>query len=394
MAAKKDYYEVLGVSRSATIEEIKSAYRKLAMQYHPDRNPGNKAAEEKFKEVTEAYEVLSDPQKREKYDRFGHDGLKGAAGPDFGFDFHDPFSIFEEVFGFGDFFGTRRRRRGASRKPRGNDLQVKLQLSLEEIAQGVRKKIKINKLIRCDVCGGTGAKAGSRPIQCPTCNGTGEIRQVSQSIFGRMINVTTCPQCRGEGKLIGEACTTCRGEGVVRGTETIEVDIPPGVTTGNYLTVQGKGNAGPRGGPAGDLIVTIEEKEHPLFIRHGNDLIYDLFLSYPQAVLGDDALIPTIEVDEAGAELPEEDHNRYKQVKINIPPGTQPGKVFRLRGKGLPELNSYRKGDLLVRVKLWVPTKVSPREKEILQELAKLENVNPPKREKGFFQKFKEAFNI
>lgn len=393
MAAKKDYYEILGVSRTATLEEIKAAYRKLAMKYHPDKNPGDKAAEEKFKEVTEAYEVLSNPEKRQKYDRFGHDGLKAGAGG-FDFDFSDPFSIFEEVFGFGDIFGSRRRGQRGTRQTRGRDLQIKLKLTLEEIATGVTKKIKINRLIPCETCGGSGAKPGSRPHACPTCGGTGEIRQVSQSIFGRMINVSTCPRCRGQGTLIGEPCPECRGEGLIRGEETVEVTIPPGVSTGNYLTVQGKGNSGPRGGPAGDLIVVIEEEEHPLFVRHGNDLIYDLYISYPQAVMGTDVEIPTVELEENGKELPASNLNRYKKVKIHIPPGTQPGKVFRIRGKGVQELNSYHRGDLLVQVKVWVPTKVSPREKELLEELSRMENVQPPRKSKSFFKKFKEAFNI
>lgn len=393
---KRDFYEVLGVKRDASADEIKSAYRKMAMKYHPDKNPGNKTAEEKFKEVAEAYEVLSDPQKRQRYDHFGHEGVRGAAsaGPDFGFDFSDPFSIFEQVFGMGDIFGGRGRSRRRSHSNRGRDQQIKLKLTLEEIAAGVTKKIKVNKLVRCAVCHGSGTKAGSKAQTCPTCHGSGEIRQVTQSIFGRMVNVTTCPQCRGEGKIVSNPCPECRGEGIQRGHEMVEVTIPAGVSQGNYLTVPGKGNAGLRGGAPGDLIVVIEEKEHPLFVRHGNDLIYDFYISFPHAALGFEAEIPTIEVAPESAGLPENNPERYKMVKIDIPAGTQPGKVFRLRGKGLPELQSVRRGDLLIQIKVWVPTKVSPRERELLQELSQLENVHPPQKEKGFFQKFKEALNI
>ncbi|RMI15479.1 MAG: molecular chaperone DnaJ [Calditrichaeota bacterium] len=396
MAAQRDYYEILGVSRDASQEEIKKAYRKLAMQYHPDRNPGDKEAEEKFKEVAEAYEVLSNPEKRQLYDRYGHEGVAGGMGG--GFDFHhfdlaDALRIFmEEGFGFGDIFGTRTRR--GTRQERGRDLQMVLDLTLEEVATGAKKKVKINKLVSCETCGGSGQKAGSQPRVCPTCQGYGEVRQVTQSLFGRFVNVTTCPDCRGEGKIISDPCPTCRGEGRHRGEEVIEISIPPGVTTGNYLTLRGKGDAGPRGGPAGDLIVGIREKEHPLFQRHGDDLIFDLYLSFPDAALGTEVEIPTIEVAQDGDALPPEDPDRYKKVKIKVPPGTQPGKVFRLRGKGLPELNGYRKGDLLVQVKLWVPTRLNSQEKEMLKKLRKMENVAAPRQDRGFFRKMKEMLNI
>ena len=397
MANKRDYYEVLGVSRTATAEEIKAAYRKLAMQYHPDRNPGDKEAEEKFKEVAEAYEVLSDPEKRRRYDSFGHEGV-GAGGGFGGFehvDLSEALRIFmEEAFGFGDFFGTGTRRRRGTRATRGSDLQIKLKLSLEEVASGTRKKVKLTKLMVCPSCKGSGQRKGTQPRTCPTCQGQGEVRQVSQSLFGRFVNITTCPQCRGEGKIVSDPCQTCRGEGVIRGEETMEIEVPAGVATGNYLTLRGKGNAGPRGGPNGDLIVYFEEKEHPLFVRHGNDVLYDLYLSFPQAALGADVEIPTLELDPENKKLPAENIQRYKRVKIHVPPGTQPGKVFRLRGKGIPEVNGYRRGDLLVQIKVWVPTRLTPREKELLEELAELENVKPPRKGKSFFQKFKEAFNI
>ncbi|NIW80799.1 MAG: molecular chaperone DnaJ, partial [Calditrichae bacterium] len=321
--AKRDYYEILNVSRNASQDEIKSAYRKLAMKYHPDRNQGNKDSEEKFKEVSEAYEVLSNSQKRQMYDNFGHEGLKGTGAGPGGGGFHDPFDIFREVFGgglgsiFDDFFGGGgARTRGRSYRQRGSDLQIKLKLSLEEIATGVKKKIKVNKLVNCSTCNGSGQKSGSQSSTCPTCQGSGEVRQVSQSLFGRVVNVTTCPQCRGEGKVITDPCPTCRGEGRDRGEEAVEFNIPPGVNTGNYLTLEGKGNVGPRGGPAGDLIIAIEEKEHPVFMRHGNDIVFDLYLSYPQAATGTEVQIPTIQLDSNGKNLPPEDISRYKKVKI------------------------------------------------------------------------------
>ncbi len=390
MTTKRDYYEVLGVSRTATAEEIKTAYRKLAMKYHPDRNQGDKEAEEKFKEVAEAYEVLSNPEKRARYDRFGHEGVRGAAG---GGAYQDPFDIFREAFGgglgsiFEEFFSGGTRRSSGPRKRRGNDLQIRLKLSLEEIASGVTKQLKIKKQVVCEECGGSGVARGSRPQTCPMCHGSGEVREVSQSIFGRFVNITTCPRCGGTGTVVTDPCPVCRGEGRVHGVETIEVSIPPGVSEGNYLTLRGKGNVGPNGGPAGDLIVVIQEKPHPFFTRNGNDVIYELSLSFPQVALGTDVEIPTLELENYDGK------KRNKLVKINIPPGTQSGKVFRLRGKGLPELHGYRRGDLLIEVKVWTPTKLTPRERELLQELSQLENVNPPKK-KSFFQKFKEAFNI
>lgn len=390
MTTKRDYYEILGVNRSASNEEIKSAYRKLAMKYHPDQNQGDKEAEEKFKEVAEAYEVLRDPDKRNMYDRFGHEGLRGGR---YGGGFHDPFDIFREVFGggfgsiFDDLFGTRQ---GGSRqrdRQRGRDLQIKLKLTLEEIALGITKQIKVKKLVACDACNGSGMKKGSEASTCPQCQGSGEVREVSQSIFGRFVNITTCSRCSGKGTIITDPCPDCRGEGIMHGEDLVEIKVPAGVADGNYMTIRGSGNAGPNNGASGDLIVVMVEQSHDFFTRNGNDVIFELPLSFPEVALGTEVEIPTLEIENGGKEKPN------KMVKINIPPGTQSGKIFRLRGKGFPELNSYRKGDLLVQVKVWTPEKLSQREKELLEELYQSENMNPPKK-KGFFSKVREALNI
>ena len=390
MATKRDYYEILGVSRSATEDEIKKAYRALAMKYHPDRNQGDKEAEDKFKEAAEAYEVLMDQNKRNAYDRFGHDGLKGGG---FGGGFHDPFDIFRDVFGsgfgsiFDDFFGGRSERGGRRDQRRGRDLQIRLKLTLEEIASGVTKQIKIKKLVACDTCSGSGLKEGKKPETCPQCQGNGEVREVSQSLFGRFVNIASCPRCAGRGTIITDPCASCRGEGLMHGEDQVEVTVPAGVSEGNYMTVQGKGNAGPNAGPPGDLIVVMEEKSHPFYTRNGNDAILELNLSFTDVAVGTELEIPTLETEE------EDKEKKNKLVKINIPAGTQSGKVFRLRGKGLPELNTYRRGDLLVEVRVWTPTKLSSREKELLEELSQSENFQPPKK-KGFFDKVKEALNI
>ena len=390
MATKRDYYEILGVSKSATEDEIKKAYRALAMKYHPDRNQGDKEAEDKFKEAAEAYEVLMDQNKRSAYDRFGHDGLKGGG---FGGGFHDPFDIFRDVFGSGfgsifeDFFGGRSERGGRRDQRRGRDLQIRLKLTLEEIASGVSKQVKIKKLVACDTCSGSGLKEGKKPETCPQCQGNGEVREVSQSLFGRFVNIASCPRCAGRGTIITDPCTSCRGEGLMHGEDQVEVTVPAGVSEGNYMTVQGKGNAGPNTGPPGDLIVVMEEKSHPFYTRNGNDAILELNLSFTDVAVGTELEIPTLETEE------EDKNNKNKLVKISIPAGTQSGKVFRLRGKGLPELNTYRRGDLLVEVRVWTPTKLSTREKELLDELSQSENFQPPKK-KGFFDKVKEALNI
>ncbi len=377
---EKDYYAILGVSREATAEEIKKAYRRLAVQYHPDKNPGNKEAEEKFKEAAEAYEVLSNPEKRRIYDQYGHAGLKGGFSGGFtDFDLSDALRTFMEGFGdFGDLFGFGRRR-GQRGPEQGSDLQVRISVTLEEVARGAEKKIRVKRLIPCDACDGTGVAEGYGASTCPTCHGTGEVRQVTRSIFGQFVNIAPCPNCHGEGKIISNPCPKCHGEGRIRGESTITINIPPGVATGNYLTLRGEGNYGPRKGPPGDLIVVIEEKEHPYFERHGEDVLYDLHVGYSQLVLGAEVEVLTLN----------------GKVKFKIPAGTQSGKVFRLRGKGIPRLNGYGRGDQLVRVQLYTPEKISGEEKKLLEKLAAFEEKHlnrmdkkSHKKKKGFFRQF------
>ncbi len=384
--AKRDYYEVLGLDQDAVEDDIKKAYRKLALQHHPDRNPGSKEAEDKFKEATEAYEVLKDPQKRSTYDQFGHAGLSGAggfgAGGFAGFDLSDALRAFMRDFGgfgsiFEDFFGasTTGTRRGY---PKGQDLQIRLKLTLGEISSGVEKKIKIKRLQKCEECGGSGAAKGSSKKTCPKCQGTGQLKRVSRSFFGQFVNVTTCDNCGGEGAVIHTPCPTCRGDGRTKGTSTISVKIPPGVTSGNYIHMRSAGNVGPRGGPAGDVIVLVDEQEHPDFQRHGDDILHETLISFAQAAMGDEIPVPTLD----------------GKVDLKIPPGTQSGKIFRFRGKGIPHLHGYGKGDELIRVLVWVPTRLSSEEKKLLQELASKENLKPPQRDKSFFEKFKETLGM
>ncbi len=374
---KRDYYEILGVQKAASEEEIKKAYRKLAMQYHPDRNPGDKHAEEKFKEIAEAYEVLKDPQKRQRYDRYGYGGLKGGFEGFSGFDFDlaDALRTFmSESFGFGDFFGSGRDRRSTRRK-KGADLQIKLTLTLEEIATGVQKQIKLKKLVVCEVCNGSGSAPGTSSSVCPYCHGSGELRQVAQSFFGQFVNITTCLYCKGEGRVVKDACKGCAGEGRHKGEDVITIDIPAGVAAGNYLTVRGAGNVGLQGGPAGDAIIVIEEQEHKFFERHGDDILYDLPLSFSKAALGAEVEIPTLN----------------GKVQLQIQPGTQTNKILRLRGKGIPRLRNHGKGDQLVRVLVWTPTELSAKDRKLFEELSKSENLKPPPNERGFFAKVKEA---
>jgi molecular chaperone DnaJ len=384
---KRDYYEVLGVSRSASDDEIKKAYRQLALKYHPDRNPGNKEAEEKFKEAAEAYEVLSDAEKRRRYDQLGHDGLRGTNYRDFT-NVNDVFSAFGDIFGqgfgggiFEEVFGGGQRRRRTGHGQPGSDLRIRLPLTLEEIASGVEKKLKIRRQKACEACRGSGAKGSSGRSTCPQCNGTGELRQVSRSMFGQFVNISTCPTCDGEGKVIRDPCSTCHGEGRVQGESTIKVTVPAGVSNGNYIPLQGQGNAGRRGGPPGDLIVMIEEEEHPHFTRNGDDIIYDLVISFPTAALGGDVEVPTL----------------GGKARLEVDPGTPPGRMLRMRERGIPHLNSYGRGDQIVRIQVWVPRKLTAKEKELLKELSKLEHIVPTEEEqrgaKSFFEKVKDAFS-
>lgn len=391
--AKRDYYEILGVPRNASQDEIKKAYRKLALKYHPDRNPNNREAEEKFKEAAEAYEVLGDQEKRRRYDQFGHEGLRPGADFHPFTDINDIFSTFSDIFGssfgggiFEEVFGGgrtyRTRQRGQSGTP-GSDLKVRLKLTLEEIASGVEKKIRIKRFEKCSACNGSGARTSGSMITCPVCNGTGEVRQVSRSPFGQFVNISTCTNCGGEGRVVRDLCPQCNGEGRVQAESTIKVNIPAGVAADNYIPLRGQGNAGRRGGPPGDLIVLIEEEPHPYFVRNGDDVILDLLISYPEAALGAEVEVPTL----------------HGKAKLKIEPGTQSGKILRMREKGIPHLNSYGRGDQLVRVNVWIPTRLTQREKDLLKQLASSDNIKPrdgdtsAHSEKSFFEKMKGVFS-
>ena len=385
--AKRDYYEILGVSKGATADEIKKSYRKVAMQFHPDRNPGDKAAEEKFKEAAEAYEVLSDADKRAQYDRFGHAGVNGRAGQGGGAsNMEDIFSQFGDIFGddiFGSFFGGqgggRSRSSQRSRGVKGSNLRVKLKLNYEEIAKGVSKQIKVKKYVSCTTCSGSGAKDKGSVQTCGTCGGTGQVRRVTNTFLGQMQTVTTCPTCNGEGSVVTAKCTACKGDGRVYGEETVSIDIPAGVQEGMQLSVGGKGNAGERGGMNGDLIILIEEEQHKELHRDGLNVAYELHLSFPDAVFGIQAEVPTID----------------GRAKIKIPAGTQSGKIFRLKGKGFPAVNSYEKGDQLIYVNVWTPQQVTSEEKAMLEKLSHAQNFQPKpeKSDKSFFDKVREMFS-
>ena len=397
MAEKRDYYEVLGVSKTATDEEIKKAYRQLALKYHPDRNPGDKSAEEKFKEAAAAYSVLSNPDKRKRYDQFGHAGVDGAAGGGFsggGFSMDDIFSQFGDIFGghfgggFSSFFGGGDdggfsgfggSSRGSGRRvQRGSDIRIRIRLSLEDIMHGVEKKIKLNKLVQCPDCAGKGAVSEADIKTCPDCGGTGVVTKMVRSIFGQMQTQTTCPHCNGSGKVIAKPCKKCKGLGLVKAPEEISFKVPAGVAGGMQLTVRGKGNAARAGGISGDLLVVIEEEQSPDFQRDGNDLIYSLFVSVPDAILGCDAEIPSID----------------GKLRIKIAPGTQSGKVLRIRGKGVPDVNGYGAGDMLVCVQVWMPKNLTSDEKKIMEKLKSSSSFSPKPtgEDKNFFDTFRGMF--
>ena len=387
--AKRAYYEVLGVPRGASVEDIKKAYRKLAMQWHPDRNPDNKDAEAKFKEATEAYEVLHDPEQRARYDQFGHStsgsgasggGGFGGGGFDAGFDLADALRAFMRDFGgegaFEDLFGagTRGGRgRGSIGGTRGDDLQVRLPLTLEEIAAGVEKKIRVTHMKKCETCNGRGGQGES---VCPQCQGRGQVRRVQQTVFGQFVNVSPCPRCEGEGQIVAQPCKTCGGDGRKSASDTVSVKVPAGVAAGNYIPLRGLGDAGVRGGPAGDLVVLIEEKPHDLFERHGDDLAIDLPVSFSVLALGGKVEVPLL----AGG-----------RAAVDVPAGTPSGHVARVKGKGLPGLRGGR-GDLHVRLRVWVPTRLSSADKKLLEELRHSEGQQPPPPSRSLFERVRDAF--
>ncbi|MDH6313809.1 molecular chaperone DnaJ [Parabacteroides sp. PFB2-10] len=384
--AKRDYYEVLGVAKTATVDEIKKAYRKKAIEFHPDKNPDNKEAEEKFKEAAEAYDVLSDAQKRQRYDQFGHAGMGGASGGggfSGGMSMEDIFSQFGDIFGghfggFGGFSGFGGGSRGGRRVNRGSDLRVKVKLNLKDIAHGVEKKIKVKKFVPCKHCHGSGAEDDKSVKTCDTCHGSGVVTRVTSTFLGQMQTQSVCPTCNGEGKVITKKCTVCAGEGIVKDDDVITINVPAGVAEGMQLSMSGKGNAARHGGVNGDLLILVEEEAHPELIRDENDLLYNLLLTVPQAALGTTVEVPTVD----------------GKAKLKIDPGTQPGKVLRLRNKGLPSINSYGTGDLLVNVSVYIPEVLTPSEKETLTGWENSPNFQPNKTMKEkIFSKFRHMFD-
>lgn len=381
--SKRDYYEILGVSKGADKEEIKKAYRKMALKYHPDRNPGDKEAEEMFKEAAEAYDVLSNDDKRRKYDQFGHQAFSGGGGgggwSGGGMTMEDIFSSFGDIFGesvFGGFGGFGRG--NARHVNKGGNIRVKIKLNLSEILNGAEKKIKINKYVACKVCNGSGAQDSNSFSNCSTCNGSGRVTRISNTFLGQMQTTSTCPSCGGEGQIIKSKCTSCHGEGIVKEDDVVTIKIPAGVTEGMQMTVSGKGHAARRGGVNGDLLVVVEEEQNEDLIRDGNDLIYNLFISIPEAILGTTAEVPIVD----------------GKAKIKIDPGTQSGKILRLRGKGVPEINGYGRGDILVQVNVWIPSNLSKEERKTIEKFAESPSFNPVgnNTEKSIFERMKDYF--
>ncbi|BDC97982.1 molecular chaperone DnaJ [Persicobacter psychrovividus] len=383
--AKRDYYEVLGLQKGASEAEIKKAYRKVAIKYHPDKNPDNPEAEEKFKEAAEAYEVLSDAQKRQRYDQFGHQGMGGGGfGGGGGMNMDDIFSQFGDIFGggggspFDSFFGGGGGGGGRPRQRRGTNLRIKLKLTLEEMAHGVEKKIKVKRQDACNSCGGNGSKNGSSLRTCPTCQGTGQVQKIVNTMLGQMRSASTCPNCNGSGQMVDQHCDSCRGAGVETKEEVITVKIPAGVSEGMQLSMSGKGNAPKGGGIPGDLLIVIEEIPHESLKREGNNVVYELYVNFADAALGTHVEVPTID----------------GKVKIKIEEGTQSGKILRLRGKGFRDINGYGTGDQLIHVNVWTPQHLSKEEKEMLEKLRTADNFQPDpgKKEKGFFERMREFF--
>ena len=375
---KRDYYEILGVARNASPEEIKKAYRKVAVKYHPDKNPDNKAAEDKFKEAAEAYEVLSHDEKRQRYDRFGHDGVRGPEGGGSEMNMEDIFTQFSDIFGGGSSPFESLFRQGQQRVRKGSDLRIKLKLSLKEIANGVHKKIKIKRYATCETCEGNGSKDGKAIATCSACKGTGQIRKVANTMLGQVMTTVPCNACHGEGKTISAPCTICQGEGRSLKEEVLNLQIPSGVSDGMQLSMTGKGNAPARGGVPGNLLVAIEEKADDLFKREENNIHYNLYVSFIDAAVGGEATVPTIE----------------ENVKVKIPAGTQSGKVLRLRGKGIRDINGYGKGDQLIHVHVWTPQQLTKEEQEMLASFRGAPNFepNPSKKERSFFDRVRSLF--
>ncbi len=384
--SKRDYYEILGLDRGADEITIKSAYRKMAMQYHPDRNPGDKDAEEMFKEATEAYEILKDVRKRQIYDQYGHAGLGqgggfGGAGGFEGFGLGDALRAFMRDFGggsiFDDFFGMggQGKRRGSGR---GEDLRIRIRLTLEEIASGVERTIKVNRKVRCESCNGSGVAAGSSKKVCPQCKGHGQVRTVTQTFLGTVQQVTTCSMCRGTGEVISSPCPICDGEGRVDGSSKVTITVPPGVSSGNYMTVDNMGNVGRHGSESGDLVVVFEEIEHNRFTRHGDNILYELPISFTTAALGGEEEVPVLD----------------GTARLKIPPGTQSGKVLKLKGKGISHLHRHGQGDMLIQVTVWVPTHLNDQDRATLEKLQQSETFRPPKADKSFFEKLRETLGV